>query len=51
MTIEDDDDPPPDLQEFLRKHGGLAEWDRAMADWQARRRLAYGPPVPPRGKS
>jgi hypothetical protein len=47
----DDDDPPPDLQELVRKHGGYnritreawAAWDRANAEWQARRRLVYGP--------
>jgi hypothetical protein len=47
-------DPPPDLAEFVANHGGAhctippdawAEWDYVMSRWQARRRLAYGPPV------
>jgi hypothetical protein len=40
------DNPPPDLQEMVRLAGGYhliteamwADYDAAMADWQARRR-------------
>lgn len=48
---DDEEDPAPDLQKLVRRHGGYSaitpqvwrKWDRANADWQARRRLAYGP--------
>ena len=46
-----DEDLPPDLQKLVRRHGGYSaiapqiwrKWDRANADWQARRRFGYGP--------
>jgi hypothetical protein len=50
--MADDDDPAPDLQKKLvRRHGGYSaitpqvwrKWDRANADWQARRRLSANP--------
>jgi hypothetical protein len=42
--------PAPDLQELVRKHGGYsniraeawAEYDRAVEAWQRRRRERYG---------
>lgn len=41
-----DRDPPPDLQQLIRRHGGYSnvpaeawtEWDRLNAAWQMRRR-------------
>jgi hypothetical protein len=37
------DDLPPDLTEWVARHGGYhqmpwPEWDKAVADWQMRRR-------------
>jgi hypothetical protein len=54
--MADDDDPPPDLQQFVRAHGGYdkvsaeawAWWDAQVRAWQERRRLAYGPQPRPR---
>ena len=55
---DDEEDPAPDLQKLVRRLGGYSaitpqvwrKWDRANADWQARRRLAYGPATS-RGKA
>ena len=46
----------PDLQALVQQRGGYdeitpelwTEWDRANAEWQVRRRQAYGPPVQPK---
>jgi hypothetical protein len=54
VAMTEDGDPPPDLAEFVARHGGLysvipreawAELDYLMSRWQGRRRLAYGPSV------
>ena len=55
-----DGDPPPDLEEFVRHHGGIysaistqawAEWDRLNAAWQMcrfiRRHSPSAPNAPP----
>jgi hypothetical protein len=56
---DDDEDPAPDLQKLVRRQGAYSaitpqlwrRWDRANADWQARRRLAYGPAATSRGRA